>query len=44
MSVPVSREQIEQRILVIRGHRVMLDSEVASMYGVTTLNLNKAVK
>lgn len=44
MSVLVSREQIEQRILVNRGHRVMLDSELASMYGVTTFNLNKAVK
>lgn len=44
MSVLVSREQIEQRILAVWGHRVMLDSELASMYGVTTFNLNKAVK
>jgi hypothetical protein len=44
MSAVVLRERIEQRILVIRGHRVMLDSELASMYGVTTFNLNKAVK
>lgn len=44
MSVLVSREQIEQRILAVWGHRIMLDSELASMYGVTTFNLNKAVK
>ncbi len=36
-------ESIDQRILLIRGHKVMLDSELARLYGVTTSNLNKAV-
>jgi hypothetical protein len=31
-------------ILLIRGHRVMLDRDLAALYGVTTSNLNKAVK
>ena len=44
MSALVSRERIEQTILVIRGHRVMLDANLAKLYGVTTFNLNKAVK
>ena len=44
MSVLVPRERIEQTILVIRGHRVMLDTDLAKLYGVTTFNLNKAVK
>jgi hypothetical protein len=44
MSVLISRERIEQTILVIRGHRVMLDADIAKLYGVTTFNLNKAVK
>ena len=44
MSALVPRERIEQTILVIRGHRVMLDSDLAKLYGVTTFNLNKAVK
>ena len=44
MSVQVPRKQIEQTILVIRGHRVMLDADLAKLYGVTTFNLNKAVK
>jgi ORF6N domain len=35
--------QIEQAILLIRGQRVMLDRDLAAMYGVTTSNLNKAV-
>lgn len=35
---------IEQRIYTVRGQRVMLDSDLAEMYGVATKNLNKAVK
>ena len=34
---------IEQRILFIRGRRVMLDSDFAALYGVTTKTLNQAV-
>jgi hypothetical protein len=37
-------EKIESKIYVIRGQRVMLDRDIASMYGVETKNLNKAVK
>lgn len=37
-------EQIESRIHLIRGQRVMLGSDLAGLYGVTTGNLNKAVK
>jgi hypothetical protein len=37
-------EQIEQVILLIRGQRVMLDRDLAALYGVTTGNLNKAVQ
>lgn len=36
--------QIEQAILIIRGQRVMLDSDLARLYGVTTAALNQAVK
>lgn len=39
--IPV--ERIEQRILVIRGQRVMLDSDLAELYGVTTKRLNQQV-
>jgi hypothetical protein len=35
---------IEDVILLMRGHRVMLDRDLAALYGVTTSNLNKAVK
>lgn len=44
MSALIPHKQIEQTILVIRGHRVMIDADLAKLYGVTTFNLNKAVK
>ncbi|MGH9427707.1 MAG: ORF6N domain-containing protein [Terriglobia bacterium] len=44
MSIVVPRERIEQTILVIRGQRVVLDSDLAKLYGVSTKALNQAVK
>ena len=35
---------IERRIFLIRGQRVMLDRDLAELYGVTTAALNQAVK
>ena len=40
--VPV--EIIQNKIYLIRGRKVMLDRDLAELYGVTTGNLNKAVK
>ncbi len=42
--VTVTREEIEQAIHVVRGQRVMLDADLARLYGVTTAALNQAVK
>jgi len=39
----IPAERIERAILVVRGEKVMLDKDLASLYGVTTGNLNKAV-
>jgi len=39
----IPAERIEQAIRMIRGHKVMLDKDLAVLYGVTTGNLNKAV-
>ena len=36
--------QIQNLIYEIRGRKVMLDSDLAKLYGVETFNLNKAVK
>jgi hypothetical protein len=37
-------ERIASRIYLIRGEKVMLDNDLAELYGVQTKNLNKAVK
>lgn len=37
-------EQIEPRILAIRGQKVMLDADLAELYGVTTKRLNEQVR
>ena len=36
--------QIERRIYLIRGHKVMLDSDLAELYGVSTGRLNEQVR
>jgi len=41
---PVFQEVIKQKIFVIRGHRIILDKDLAELYGVSTKALNQAVK
>ena len=44
MTSQIQPEQIEQVVLLIRGQRVMLDRDLAALYGVETKNLSKAVQ
>ncbi|MFZ3065702.1 MAG: ORF6N domain-containing protein [Nitrospirota bacterium] len=37
-------ETIERHILLIRGHKVLVDADLADIYGVTTKRLNEQVK
>jgi ORF6N domain len=37
-------ERIERSILLIRGHKVMLDADLAVLYGVSTKRLNEQVR
>lgn len=37
-------ETIQSRILLIRGEKVMIDADLATLYGVTTKRLNQQVK
>jgi len=37
-------EDITRAILVLRGHRVIVDADLAALYGVTTKRLNEQVK
>ena len=43
-AAPVTGEQITQSILVFRGHKVLLDEDLATLYGVATGVLVQAVK
>jgi hypothetical protein len=43
MKALIPQEIVEKKIFLIRGHRVMLDRDLAQLYGVKTGNLNKAV-
>jgi len=40
----IPSERIERSILFVRGHRVLLDADLAEIYGVTTSRLNEQVK
>ena len=42
--IPLQTEDISRRIHIIRGHRVMLDADLAELYGVTTKVFNQSVK
>ena len=37
-------QRIERGIVLIRGHRVLLDVDLAALYGVATKSLNLAVR
>lgn len=40
----INYRQVEQKVLEIRGEKVILDSDVAELYGVETMRVNEAVK
>jgi hypothetical protein len=40
----VPAERIERSIVLIRGHKVMIDSDLAALYGVETRVLVQAVQ
>jgi len=44
MEAIVKFNQVEEKVLTIRNQSVILDSDVAVLYGVATRDINKAVK
>jgi hypothetical protein len=44
MTTLVPMEHVEQKIMIIRGHKVMIDADLAELYGVPTKRLNEQVK
>ena len=43
-AAPLSIEDIAQRILIVRGRRVLLDADLAAFYGVVTKAFNQQVR
>ena len=41
---PDTAEKIDRAILIIRGQKVMIDSDLAELFGVKTFRLNEQVK
>ena len=41
---PVTTKDVEERIITLRGKQVLLDCDVADLYGVETKRINEAVK
>ncbi|MBI3591397.1 MAG: ORF6N domain-containing protein [Candidatus Melainabacteria bacterium] len=44
MSSLTAEEKIEKKIFLVRGKKVMLDKDLAELYGVPTYRLNEQVK
>lgn len=44
MKDPITAEQIERVIVLISGHKVMLDRDLAELYGVEVKQLKRQVK
>jgi hypothetical protein len=44
MSNIVKFNRVEEKIITIRNQSVILDSDVAELYGVETMRINEAVK
>ena len=44
MAATFPAERIDRSILLIRGHKVMLDADLAELYGVSVGRLNEAVR
>ena len=44
ISIALNSQNIQQKIYMVRGKQVMLDSELAEIYGVESKRLNEQVK
>ena len=41
---PITQDQVKSKIVKLRNQNVLLDSDVARLYGVETRSINQAVK
>ena len=43
-TMPITTKDVERRLITLRGQRVLLDRDVAYLYGVQTKEINQAVR
>ena len=44
MTLPVKFEDVESKIIELQNEHIIIDSDIAELYGVETRDINKAVK
>lgn len=44
MELPIKYQEVEKKIIEVRGQKIILDADVAKLYGVETREINQAVK
>ena len=42
--IPITTKDVESRLIIVRGQHVLLDRDVAELYGVETKRINEAVR
>jgi len=40
----IKQDQVQEKIIVLRGHKIIVDADVAELYGLDTREINQAVK
>ena len=40
----IKQDQVQEKIIIIRNQKVIVDADVAKLYGVETKRINEAVK
>lgn len=40
----IKQDQVQEKIIIIRNQKVIIDADVAELYGVETKRINEAVK
>lgn len=40
----IRQDQVQEKIITLRGRQIIIDSDVAELYGIETKQVNQAVK
>ena len=40
----IKQDEVQDKIVILRGHQIIIDADVAELYGIETKQVNQAVK